>query len=133
MAGCSRSYWTYSVGYFPDELGARTVAGNRSTRRDVCDQQEFGDDVSKQSLYDSTRGNWRIGEESRSRAKIALGIADDVVRTAYSIDTWGKADDGRATRAMNHGDTNGVCSVPSVVDGVSLDSSIKPSLQLQLT
>ena len=46
----------------------------------------FGDDVSKQSLYDSTRGNWRIGEESRNRAKIALGIADGVVKTAYSID-----------------------------------------------
>lgn len=56
----------------------------------------FGEDVSRQLLYDATRGNWRISEESRNRAEIALGIADGVVRTAHAIDRWGKADEESA-------------------------------------
>ena len=38
---------------------------------------------SQARLYDATRGIWRISEGSRTRAEIALGIADGVVRAAY--------------------------------------------------
>lgn len=56
----------------------------------------YREDKSQKRLYDATRGNWRISEGSRNRAEIALGIADGVVRTAYEIDRWGRADDGTA-------------------------------------
>lgn len=65
----------------------------------------YREDESQAQLYDATRGNWRISEGSRTRAEIALGIADGVVRTAYEIDSWGKADDetslGEAGGASN--------------------------------
>lgn len=56
----------------------------------------YRDDESQARHYDATRGNWRIGGGSRNRAGIALGIADGVVRTAYEIDRWGRADDETA-------------------------------------
>lgn len=56
----------------------------------------YREDKSQARLYDATRGNWRISEGSRNRAEIALGIADGVVRTAYEIENWGRADDGTA-------------------------------------
>lgn len=47
--------------------------------------------VSEADLYDMTRGNWRIGEKSRNAARIALGISDGIIRSAYVVDYWGNS------------------------------------------
>ncbi|MCQ9164908.1 MULTISPECIES: PD-(D/E)XK nuclease family protein [unclassified Arthrobacter] len=54
--------------------------------------KSYGATESESSLYDMTRGNWRIGSGSRDAAKIALGIADGIIRTAFIIDSWGTSE-----------------------------------------
>lgn len=56
----------------------------------------YHEGVSQERLYDATRGNWRMGAGSRAQAEIALGIADGVVRAAFEIDRWGRADESAA-------------------------------------
>lgn len=57
----------------------------------------YGKGASQESLYDAARGNWRIGAGSRFKAKIALGVADGLVRTAFEINGWGGADEAGST------------------------------------
>lgn len=45
-------------------------------------------DSDDESVYAVTRGDWKVGASTRERARIALGIAGNVVRGAYRIDGW---------------------------------------------
>lgn len=63
----------------------------------------FREGVSHECLYDATRGNWRIGAESRAHAQFALGIADGVVRTAFEIDRWGESHETAAPWTAKEG------------------------------
>ena len=45
-----------------------------------------GDDDT--AVYDATRGNWRIGKDSRGRARYVLGVAGGIVRGAYRVESW---------------------------------------------
>lgn len=45
-------------------------------------------DSDDESVYAATRGDWKVGASTRERARIALGIAGNVVRGAYRIDGW---------------------------------------------
>ena len=39
------------------------------------------------SLYDATRGSWRVGQR-RERAKLAMAVYEGVVRAVYEIEAW---------------------------------------------
>lgn len=43
--------------------------------------------MSENELYDATRGHWRVGAR-RERARLALAVAQGVVREVYSIRSW---------------------------------------------
>jgi uncharacterized protein len=45
-------------------------------------------DANERDVYEATRGHWKIGWDSRSRARFALGVAFGVVRGAYEIEEW---------------------------------------------
>ncbi|MDO8382810.1 MAG: N-6 DNA methylase [Microbacterium sp.] len=48
------------------------------------------------AVYAATRGDWKVGAATRDRARYALGIADNVVRGAYRIESWQPStEDGR--------------------------------------
>lgn len=39
-------------------------------------------------VYEATHGHWKIGATSRSKAKVAFGVARGIIRGAYLIDDW---------------------------------------------
>lgn len=43
--------------------------------------------MSRQALYEATRGVWKIGER-REEARFALSIADGIVREVFAIVQW---------------------------------------------
>lgn len=49
--------------------------------------QRFGDGMSKDKLYESTRGVWVIGER-RCNASFAFSVANGIIREVYEIKTW---------------------------------------------
>lgn len=52
--------------------------------------RQFKYGMSAESLYESTRGIWVIGER-RNRAKYAMAIYAGVVREVYEIESWHRA------------------------------------------
>ncbi|TAL43687.1 MAG: hypothetical protein EPN91_05975 [Salinibacterium sp.] len=45
-------------------------------------------DSSPSDIYEASRGHWKVGWDTRSRAKYALGVAFGIVRGAYEIESW---------------------------------------------
>ena len=50
-------------------------------------RQLFDPKMSREALYEATRGVWRAGER-REGARYALAIADGIVREVYEIGRW---------------------------------------------
>ncbi len=44
--------------------------------------------MSKDDVFEKTRGHWRVAVRTRERAEYALGIAYGVIYGAYRIDSW---------------------------------------------
>lgn len=53
-------------------------------------QRDWRPDMNEEDVFNTTRGHWKVGWETRQRARFALGIADGIVRGAYQIqiDSW---------------------------------------------
>jgi len=47
----------------------------------------YNDRMSPQSLYEATRGVWRIGE-NRNSVHLALAVAGGVVREVFTVNQW---------------------------------------------
>ncbi len=45
-------------------------------------------DSSPADVYEATRGHWKVGWDTRSRARYAVGVAFGIVRGVYVIDEW---------------------------------------------
>lgn len=45
-------------------------------------------DSSPRDIYEATRGHWKVGWDTRHRAKYAVGVAFGIVRGAYEIESW---------------------------------------------
>ncbi|WP_157580332.1 PD-(D/E)XK nuclease family protein [Plantibacter sp. Leaf314] len=45
-------------------------------------------DADSQATYDATRKYWRVGSDTRERARYALGVAGGIVRGAFRIQSW---------------------------------------------
>jgi len=48
-------------------------------------------DSSPAEVYDATRGHWKVGADTRTRARYALGVAFGIVRGAFEIERWFKS------------------------------------------
>lgn len=51
-------------------------------------QNGWRPDMNEQDVYDRTRGHWKIAGWVRDEAQYALGVAYDIVRGAYRLDSW---------------------------------------------
>lgn len=51
-------------------------------------QRGWRPDMNEHNIFEKTRGHWKVGSDTRQRARYALGIAYDIVRGAYRIDSW---------------------------------------------
>lgn len=51
-------------------------------------QNGWRSDMSEREIFEKTRGHWVVGWDTKQRAKYALGIAYDIVRGVYRIDSW---------------------------------------------
>lgn len=72
-------------------------------------QKGWRPDMSKDDIFEQTRGHWRIAPWVRERAEYALGIAYGVVYGAYRIDSWFPSempwDQGKNRWGFNGGET----------------------------
>jgi hypothetical protein len=50
--------------------------------------QSWYPDISDDKLYEITRGDWGVSTRSQERHQIALGVANDIIRSAYAVDYW---------------------------------------------
>jgi len=46
--------------------------------------------MTPEQLYDATRGHWKVGSR-RDHAKLAMAIADGIIREVYVIEAWHRA------------------------------------------
>ena len=67
--------------------------------------QKYREGMSSEELYEISRGDWKVGEESRQTAEYVLAVANDTapdddgkrpkVRALYKIHKWKKVQDGK--------------------------------------
>jgi len=50
----------------------------------------YRDEMSKQELYEATRGTWRVGER-REKVEYALAVYDGIVQEVYWVRNWAPA------------------------------------------
>lgn len=50
-------------------------------------RQLYDPGMSDDELYDATRGHWKVRPD-RHDARLALAVADGIVREVYEIDSW---------------------------------------------
>ena len=55
--------------------------------------RSYREDMSKEALYDVTRGYWRIDIRRAEQAEYALGVYQGVVKEVYKIHQWLPAGD----------------------------------------
>ncbi|NBB28804.1 hypothetical protein [Cellulophaga sp. BC115SP] len=53
--------------------------------------QKYNSNMSAESLYEATRGVWRLSKERASYADIAFSVADGVILEVYEINSWHEA------------------------------------------
>lgn len=87
-------------GHYAQELGLSTVeaaiAARVSEPMPAVDKplvmfkinRAWRSDSSPADVYEATRGHWKVGWDTRSRAKYAVGVAFGIVRGAYEIESW---------------------------------------------
>ncbi len=87
-------------GHYAHELGLSTVdaaiAARLSEPMPAVDKplvmfkinRAWRSDSSPADIYEATRGHWKVGWDTRSRAKYAVGVAFGIVRGAYEIESW---------------------------------------------
>lgn len=51
-------------------------------------QNGWRPDKNEQDVYETTRGHWRVAEWVRGRTEYALGIAYNIVRGVYRVESW---------------------------------------------
>lgn len=52
----------------------------------------FHEGMTKDALYEASRGVWRVDEERVKRVKLALAVAGGQVKEIYRVDRWQEAD-----------------------------------------
>ena len=50
--------------------------------------RSYREDLSKEALYDATRGYWEVNIKRAKQAKYALGVYRGVVKEVYTIRRW---------------------------------------------
>jgi hypothetical protein len=69
--------------------------------------QSWYPDISDDRLYEITRGDWGVSARSQERNQIAFGVANDIIRSAYAVDSWETAPSNpNKGRFVGHVDPN---------------------------
>lgn len=83
---------------FPRRRLEELVAEHSATAVDIVDptllirvNRDFRYGMSPEALYEVTRGVWRIGNQRRKRARLAMPVYGGIVREVYSIKSWHEA------------------------------------------
>jgi len=63
--------------------------------------QKYSSQLSKQGLYEVTRGVWKLGER-RNKVKYAFSVANGIVKEVYKIRSWHSAGTTAYATRSNH-------------------------------
>ena len=61
----------------------------------------FDQKMSSQSLYDYTRGRWRVNPKRAKYAKYGIAVYDGIIREVYQIKDWYNAGTTESSRKPN--------------------------------
>ncbi|MCR4030431.1 MULTISPECIES: hypothetical protein [Flavobacterium] len=78
--------------------------------------------MSKQSLYDYSRGRWKLKIDRAKKAKIALSIFDGIVVEVFEIKSWHNAGKTESSRKPN--DRPDLNSTKSLVGRIEFQGEI---------
>ena len=84
----------------------------------------YNSTMSEISLYDYTRGRWRVNTERASKAKFAFAIFDGVIQEIFEIHEWHKAGTTESSRKPN--DRPDLNSTKSLVGRFEFTGEIAP-------
>jgi hypothetical protein len=85
----------------------------------------FNEKMSSQSLYDYTRGRWKLSEKRAKKAQFGLAVYDGLIQEVYEIKDWHKAGTTESTRRPN--DRPDLNSTKSLVGRIEFTGKVAPA------